>query len=93
MLKRRLNDAGLSDAFSPRWKWHSGSPDMLTAGQRSYTTGAVRLSRFARHAAAKMDKVFDRCAIIHTFVSPELPIVRRLPDANGLNFQNRSLSG
>jgi integrase/recombinase XerD len=56
MLKRRLKDAGLSDAFSPhsfratgitnfwrteeRWRSPSGSPDMLIAGQRSSMTDA-----------------------------------------------------
>jgi integrase/recombinase XerD len=60
MLKRRLKDAGLPDAFSPhsfratgsrifwkkeeRWKWHSGSPATPTAGRQSFTTDVVRES-------------------------------------------------
>jgi integrase len=60
MLKRRLKDAGLSDAFSPHsfratgitnflenggtLEVASGSLAMPTAGQQSYTTAAARRS-------------------------------------------------
>src|SRR3984885_11383598 len=58
MLKRRLKDAGLSDAFSPhflglsesriswrmeeRWKWLSGLPVMPIVGRPNFTTAVGR---------------------------------------------------